>query len=617
MPNMDDITFFESSLYEHRGGIWADACRQEQKSSLFTSSQAPADDARSTSSVPTEGAKSESSDLEPPNDLKRSQSTTDVPLDAGHSGVPSGTSSARPMEITPSSLSPGRRRTWFGASRDENEEGTVADEDGDQSFVRGRTTSTISRASSSARSRKSDNHENDSDEAQYLAPETRQRRASSTHSQPSSHKDNSPLTGGDGANDTEFDGSAARADTHQSNGSGRTTTGASSFLQTLRSKATDKQALSNTAKEAMRKWGVNWGNLRRDNTATGDEISDVDPQRLSDNRSRQRQSYAEVRAAVEQRSRHEPSQTEATEPQPSEPVAIPGHDRERSRSTSYVGESGLVARAKTMPTSRSVSPKPTVPSFQPGASAPNLPPRRTDSSTPSTSQEAPAAIIDNAEVPATPIHTQPPQISKTMTIPGIHASHRGEVMSMGYAPPTPPASSDQKKPAIQSVYRLWKNPNGGAAGQQPQVALSDSQAQTPIGVSGTDPDASTPTQPTTSDPPPRPTPPPLPPRTVSAYAKPESPKLPSAEADSSASLASAALQSIVAKDRTKRASLEPPARVAVSPTPPEDTEEPITSTSTSPSPSPSPSSSSTPVLSSSRGSPQPPALPPRRIRANA
>ena len=53
-----------------------------------------------------------------------------------------------------------------------------------------------------------------------------------------------------------------------------------------------------------------------------------------------------------------------------------------------------------------------------------------------------------------------------MTIPGIHASHRNDVMSMGYAPPTPSQSAihePKRTPTIQSMYRLFKVPGGGNA----------------------------------------------------------------------------------------------------------------------------------------------------------
>jgi len=56
--------------------------------------------------------------------------------------------------------------------------------------------------------------------------------------------------------------------------------------------------------------------------------------------------------------------------------------------------------------------------------------------------------------PPRPIQSQPSQ-GKTMTIPGIHARNRGEVMSMGYVPPSPPAL--EAKTGVSTVYRLWKH----------------------------------------------------------------------------------------------------------------------------------------------------------------
>ncbi|KAK7686568.1 hypothetical protein QCA50_010168 [Cerrena zonata] len=52
----------------------------------------------------------------------------------------------------------------------------------------------------------------------------------------------------------------------------------SNFFQTLKSR--DKQAISNTAKEAMRKWGVNWGGLKKDSMPTvnpSDQDTSPDP----------------------------------------------------------------------------------------------------------------------------------------------------------------------------------------------------------------------------------------------------------------------------------------------------------------------------------------------------
>ena len=53
-----------------------------------------------------------------------------------------------------------------------------------------------------------------------------------------------------------------------------------------------------------------------------------------------------------------------------------------------------------------------------------------------------------------------------MTIPGIHASHRNDAMSMEYAPPTSSQSAlpePKQTPMIQSMYRLFEAPGDGNA----------------------------------------------------------------------------------------------------------------------------------------------------------
>lgn len=83
------------------------------------------------------------------------------------------------------------------------------------------------------------------------------------------------------------------------------TSNASAFLSTLKSKAADKQALSNSAKETMRKWGVNWGGLRKESSG-GDELPDHGSTRSEGSQGQKsRASYAEVRAAVAERKERE------------------------------------------------------------------------------------------------------------------------------------------------------------------------------------------------------------------------------------------------------------------------------------------------------------------------
>ena len=75
-----------------------------------------------------------------------------------------------------------------------------------------------------------------------------------------------------------------------------------------------------------------------------------------------------------------------------------------------------------------------------------------------------------APTPAPPVQAVPikvwPSQGASMTIPGIHTSHRNDAMSMRYAPPTPSQSAlpePKRTPMIQSMYRLFKVPGGGNA----------------------------------------------------------------------------------------------------------------------------------------------------------
>ncbi|KAL1951231.1 hypothetical protein VTO73DRAFT_380 [Trametes versicolor] len=658
LPNMDDIAFFESSQYHHRGGIWADASRRED--APLPDEDAPVDGTSTPASAPPpETSKLDSGEAEIP-PVQRSQSaevekTVDTSLSESVPLTRAATADAAVTSAVGSS-SAARRRSWFAGVQEETDAPSTSSapaSEVDETESRGRTTgpdTSSGRRSSSTPNAAPAEYQDDTtssvepdDEDQYLTPTASNRRSSSQHSRSASSR---AASFSSQAGDFSDDGSESQMATYRNkspapSGSSprQMPTSPSSFLQTLKSRAGDKQALSNTAKEAMRKWGVQWGNFRKDNASTtstpgptpastsasmADEVPDAgngDQRRIDSRTHVTRPSYAEVRAAVEERrERERPPLGEASSrsnQQASEPIVVPLDGK--GKDTAVVGASPRQAMASSPPAR--VDEAPAARSVSPAA----LPVERSDSHVSTSSRESAAQVLvapEEPERPPSPIHTQPPP-PKTMTIPGIHASHRGEVMSMGFVAPQPVPQESKKAPPLQSVYRLWKNPGAASSTVSEPVPVSQT------GFSGRDQDSGAAHEGEPSPTPPRPVPPPLPPRANSTHvlqSKPEVPRL--VEADRSP--ASAALQSIVSKDRVKRASLTPPSspgqnglvqrgdastpdllnapdrdRSAVFDSPTDLT--------------PTPSTPSTPPIPAQtpNGRGPPPALPPRRVRTSA
>jgi len=519
---MDDINFFDSVEYEHRGGIWPDAVRLDKPVT------APLPEGVTKPSTPSVG--NQPSEEPGPSTIMHAhtfpeqQPVTEAPsLDS----IPIIRSVTTSSETTSTAA---RRRSWFSSDSEHPKE--VEDE-----VVRGRTERSAEPNGSLAPPpgtptiQPSDVSDNDRDVDEYLSPRSsstrpHKRSRSRTHSVSSS-------VGGDESSSYLSDTSATSKSPRRSLGTSTT----SSFLTALKSKAGDKQALSNTAKEAMRKWGV-WGS-KKDNggNPSPDELPDVGP---SDHRPRventhSRQSYADMRAAVIERRERE--QFEGVNGS-SSPVPIPQRSgKEKGRSPSLSG--GRMTPHST------------------GSVSPGLSRSLGDNVSNDPFKDRDVTEVAEENTAPSLIHTQPPQ-GRTMTIPGIHASHRGEVMSMGnVAPVAPAAESKPKGAAIQSMYRLWKSPI--LTGQQSQDAQSSPSASPGHGDASDRNHDVVPLSltPEVISPPPRSVPPPLPPRTISSVAvRHAAETTDDSPVVSSASAASRALKTIVSRDETRRLSIE-------------------------------------------------------------
>jgi hypothetical protein len=536
---MDDISFFDSSSYPNRGGIWPDAGRREKPDVSHVSPMPSAVDHVGVSTVSAPHDVDSSTSSGDHSDVKRSNSEGDVIVTTSPHPTSSHRSATAPLSRDPSPTPDPPHQHSFSPHGHHPPEHHPPAEDPDSSTEVAllEVQHHLLRHKSSSSSEKS--------KRRFLGIR-RSSPSSGLGSRPSSHAP-SPTPSLENLRTLSPEprhSSSPPPDARPTRSP--VPSGQSSLLSTLKSRAGDRQALSNTAKETMRKWAVNWGGLKKDHRDSS-MASSVHTQDGRDNKhhsasQKAKSSYAEIRAAVDGRKEGRRRSSEG----PSTPIHIPdrGHKgRTGSISSLHHAQGSSLSSSQTESSSAGWSADPWVVETSPDLTSQpppviDLDGTQLDSGTVNGNEPAPATTTPPpVPLPPRPIQSQPSQ-GKTMSIPGIHARNRGEVMSMGYAPPSPPAPTETKT-GVSSVYRLWKyshseqldgDGNAEHAGtHSPPVLTADSAEASP---------EPTPTSTTTRQAPP------LPPRTAALLH-------PVSSDSSTLSPASAALKSIASRDECR------------------------------------------------------------------
>ena len=548
---MDDIAFFDSSSYSRRGGIWPEAGRRE-KPSVSTVPSATDDDVPATA-VPPEV--DPSSLLAPSDPDKGFHTDGDVKVEANHSPIPpplphrSATPSAsRGSSPTPThSLNHDPLSSANGADPKNPHAETsdllteVAPLDTQRPPLRHYS------SSSSEKSKKK----------RFLGVRRTSRSPSPSLASNSSSRELSPAPSLEKLRNSSPEPLSGRSSPATVRlAKSPTISSQSSLLSTLKSRAGDRQALSSTARETMRKWTVSWGGLKKDRDQNAAPPEDARDGRDATTSPKVKSNYADIRAAVDGRRDKERRKSDV----PATPIHIPdrGHKGRADSISSLNGRGGssFSSQAESSPASSfvegSVGP-PADETSLPEQSSKQLPTIDVDGAQVDLEEATEAdstpvtAVPPPVPVPPRPIQSQPSQ-GKTMTIPSIHARNRGEVMSMGYVPPSPTAAVEAKT-GVSSVYRLWKH---APAAQSEPASQDDEQARSgsPPAVTADGAETTTPGSPhPPAIPAPKPTAPPLPPRSPSSLRP--VPRVPS-----TSSPASEALMSIVSRDELCRAGSE-------------------------------------------------------------
>ncbi|KAF8323002.1 uncharacterized protein EI90DRAFT_2977560 [Cantharellus anzutake] len=522
LPNMDDIPFFNTQPYQIRGGIFADAARKP----LSDATRKPlsqVDPSKQQAISPEPGLKrSKSSDHLPQLSESASQN---IPTDAAGRSEPTVSLPAialhEPTKVPSEPPTPPKRNTWFGYVNPSQKSLNKEDESVNAALIleaqnepevepRGRAqrqsiTSTRAPSTSPSPSPSFPPSHSPLVEESPIIPPGQPNEGTLTTQLPGTQSPMPPVSPSGSQTLPKLrspsfphqatrsaDFAPSRFFSRPQNDEARTVTSskASTLLTQWKAKATDKEALSATARETIKKWG--WG--KKNDTIAGGASSKKKEDKLVG--SPPKQTFEEIRAQVEERRQAERRRVEATAPgvgapthQPDLPTGSEGAQTSividggssRGEATSAPTEFLLERRSSNASSFTggvfSSGANPNVPvlngNARTGSSpgqfiSPSQPKITTKVATPNSSPHLTPVDLHSSRPKPIPLHSAQPSSAPKMSIPGIHASHRGEVQALGS---TPAMSSDstsassststlpQKLQSIQNMYKMFGNRN--------------------------------------------------------------------------------------------------------------------------------------------------------------